>query len=149
MDATLHALGRILLDAVPTFLIVLILIIYLRRMFFRPIARILDQRYEATVGAERAAEESMRQAEQRVAEYEDKLRAARQEIYAEQAKILKQMESEHAARLEEARREAERRVLQAAAELKAEADQAGRDLEARSGEIADQIANRILEGRAA
>lgn len=149
MDATLHALGRILLDAVPTFLIVLILIIYMRRMFFRPIARVLQQRYEATAGAEKAAEESMRQAEQRVAEYEEKLRSARLEIYAEQAKVLKQMEKEHAARLEEARARAEERVSSAAAELRAEADAALSSLEAHSGEIADQIVARILEGRAA
>jgi F-type H+-transporting ATPase subunit b len=149
MDATIHALGRILLNAVPTFLIVLILIIYLRAMFFRPLARILQKRYEATAGAEKAAAESMRLAEQRVAEYEDKLRAARQEIYAEQGKIFKQMETEHAARLEAARKDAEIRVAQAASELRADADAARRSLEMRSGEIADQIVARILEGRAA
>jgi F-type H+-transporting ATPase subunit b len=149
MDATLHALGRILLDAVPTFLIVLFLIVYLRRMFFRPIARILQQRYEATAGAEKAAEESMRQAERRVAEYEEKLRAARQEIYAEQSKILKQIETEHAAQLEEARQKAAERVASASDELRAEADQALTSLEAQSGEIADRIVARILEGRAA
>jgi F-type H+-transporting ATPase subunit b len=149
MDSTLHALGRILLDAVPTFLIVLFLIIYMRRMFFRPMARIFEQRYDATAGAEKAAEESMRQAELRLAEYDDKLRAARQEIYAEQARILKQMENEHAARLAEARQRAEERVASTAQDLRAEADNALTALEAQSGALADRIAARILEGRAA
>jgi F-type H+-transporting ATPase subunit b len=121
----------------------------MRRMFFRPMARIFEQRYDATAGAEKAAEESMRQAELRLAEYDDKLRAARQEIYAEQARILKQMENEHAARLAEARQRAEERVASTAQDLRAEADNALTALEAQSGALADRIAARILEGRAA
>ena len=34
MNQTLHDLGRILLNAVPTFLIVVFLILYLRSVFF-------------------------------------------------------------------------------------------------------------------
>jgi F-type H+-transporting ATPase subunit b len=149
MDATFQALGRILLNSVPTFCILLFLIIYLRSVFFAPLARILKQRYEASAGAVKAAEESLRQAELRVAEYEAKLRAARNEIYAEQEKALKKVEAEHAAELEHVRREAENQIGKARGELAEEVALAKVTLDAQSSELADQIVSRILEGRAA
>jgi F0F1-type ATP synthase membrane subunit b/b' len=149
MDLILHQLGGILRNSVPTFLIVLFLVIYLRGMFFKPIARLLAERYEATEGARKAAEESMRNAERQIAEYEEKLRAARGEIYAEQAQALKAVEAENAAQLERTRREAETQIARAHAQLLEESEQARRSLESRSSELADQIVARILEGRAA
>ncbi len=149
MDKTLHDLGRILLNAVPTFLIVLFLILYLRSMFFGPLARILRRRYEETEGAEKAADESMRQAELRIAEYEEKLRAARGEIYAQQDAVYKQLEREHAGRLEAARRETEAHVARATADLLGEAERARQTLEQQSGSLADAIVSRVLHGRAA
>ncbi len=149
MDATFHALGRILLNGVPTFLIVLLLVFYLRAMFFGPFARILQRRYEATEGAEKAAEESMREAERRIAEYEDKLRAARGEIYAEQDRVFRQLERELAAQMDVTRRESEAHVARAAVALEMESQEARKTLDARSSELADEIADRVLEGRAA
>jgi F-type H+-transporting ATPase subunit b len=48
MEATLHALSGILLRAVPTFLIVIFLHFYLKYMFFKPLDKVLQARYEAT-----------------------------------------------------------------------------------------------------
>ena len=149
MDSILHQLGGILRNSVPTFLIVLFLVIYLRGMFFRPIARLLAERYDATEGARKAAEESMRDAERQIAVYEEKLRAARGEIYAEQAKALKAVEVENAAQLERMRREAEGQIAKAHALLLTESEAARRSLDSRSSDLADQIVARILEGRAA
>jgi F-type H+-transporting ATPase subunit b len=149
MDKTLHDLGRILLNAVPTFLIVGFLILYLRSMFFAPIAKILQRRYDETEGARAAAEESMRQAELRVAEYEEKLRAARNELYAEQEKAFRQLEQENARNLEAAKREAEAQILRARAQLQEQVDESRRTLEAQTSELADRIVSRVFEGRAA
>jgi F-type H+-transporting ATPase subunit b len=149
MDKTLHDLGRILLNAVPTFLIVGFLILYLRSMFFAPIAKILQRRYDETEGARAAAEESMRQAELRVAEYEEKLRAARNELYAEQEKAFRQLEQENARNLEAAKREAEAQILRARAHLQEQVDESRRTLEAQTSELADRIVSRVFEGRAA
>jgi F0F1-type ATP synthase membrane subunit b/b' len=91
----------------------------------------------------------MRNAERQIAEYEEKLRAARGEIYAEQAQALKAVEAENAAQLERTRREAETQIARAHAQLLEESEQARRSLESRSSELADQIVARILEGRAA
>jgi F-type H+-transporting ATPase subunit b len=149
MEDIFHSLRLILLNSVPTFCFLLFLVIYLRAMYFQPFAKILKQRYEATEGAKKAAEESLRQAELRVAEYEEKLRAARNEIYAEQEKALQKLDADQSAQLENVRREAEARIAHARAELEAEVDEAKRSLNSQSSELADQIVSRILEGRAA
>src|SRR3954452_6008069 len=81
MDAMLHALGGILLRAVPTFLLVVLLHFYLKSMFFKPLKKVLDQRYEATEGARKLAEQAMQEASARTAQYEAAVRAAKAEIY--------------------------------------------------------------------
>ena len=43
MDATLLALGGILLKAVPTFLLVILLNFYLKAMFFKPLEKVLRE----------------------------------------------------------------------------------------------------------
>ena len=43
MEATLHALGGILLRAIPTVILLLILHAYLRAVLFRPIEKMLKQ----------------------------------------------------------------------------------------------------------
>jgi F0F1-type ATP synthase membrane subunit b/b' len=149
MDDILHSLRPILLNSIPTFCFLLFLVWYLRTMYFGPFARLLKQRYEATEGAKKAAEESLRQAELRVAEYEEQLRAARNEIYAQQDKALKNLEAEQSAQLETVRREAETKIGQARGELAAEVEQAKGSLNAQSSDLADQIVARILGGRAA
>ena len=55
MDATLHALGEILLKAVPTVLLVVVLHFYLKYVFFRPLKKVLAERYDATEGARKLA----------------------------------------------------------------------------------------------
>ena len=76
MDLILADLGKLLLRAVPTFLLVLVLHFYLKRIFFHPLDRVLEARREATKGARHAAEASLEQATQRSAEYEAAVRAA-------------------------------------------------------------------------
>ena len=46
MDQTLHALGVLFLKALPTFILVLLLHFYLKRMFFGPLQRALKAREE-------------------------------------------------------------------------------------------------------
>ena len=81
MEATLNALAQILLQAIPTFLLVLLLHQYLRAVFFNPLARVLAERNEATEGARKKAAESLDRAAAKAAAYEESLRAARNEIY--------------------------------------------------------------------
>ena len=76
MDETLRALGGILLRAIPTFVLVVLLHFYLKFIFFKPLQKVLRQRYEATQGARKLAESSLAKAAEKAAEYEAALRAA-------------------------------------------------------------------------
>ena len=46
MEATLRALSGILLHAIPTFLLVIFLHFYLKYMFFKPLGKVLQARYD-------------------------------------------------------------------------------------------------------
>src|ERR1039458_1001973 len=84
MDTMLHDLGQLLLRAVPTFLLVVVLDFYLKYMFFKPLEKVLQQRYDATEGARKLAEEALELAAAKTAQYEAALRAARSEVRSEE-----------------------------------------------------------------
>src|SRR5437764_1668092 len=113
MDETLRALGGILLRAVPTFVLVVLLHFYLKYIFFKPLQRVLRQRYEATEGARKLAEASLAKASEKAAEYEAALRSARAETYKELELLRRQLQDDRAASVKEARARAEASVAQA------------------------------------
>jgi len=141
MADTLHALGGILLKAVPTFVLVVLLFLYLKHIFFRPLEKVLRQRYEATEGARLLAEQTMARSAQRIAEYEEAMRSARSEVYQAQERHLKELQESEAAQLAAARQSAE-------AALKAAREQLAQDVEAAKAGLArdsEQLANEIAE----
>ena len=107
MDVILHQLGELLLKAVPTFILVVLLHFYLKNVFFKPLEKVLHQRYEATDGARKLAEQSLERAAAKTAEYEAAMRSARAEVYQAQEQIHKRLQEQHAAQMAEARRRAE------------------------------------------
>src|SRR5260221_508016 len=117
MDETLRQLGGILLRAVPTFLLVVLLHFYLKFIFFKPLGRILRQRYEATEGARKLAEASLAKAAEKAAEYEAALRAARAETYKELEQLRRQLQDDRAVAVREARAGAEKRAAAMDAKL--------------------------------
>jgi|SRR5579864_3250993 len=149
MNATLHDLGGILLKAIPTVVLLLIVHLYLKRMFFGPMRDVLAKRREATEGARKSAEALLAQASEKTAALEAALRKAREEIYQEQEEARRQWISEQSARLEEARRATRDLIHQAKLQLDAETASAKRDLTATTNALADQIAQTLLEGKAA
>jgi F-type H+-transporting ATPase subunit b len=149
MDETLRALGGILLRAIPTFVLVVLLHFYLKFIFFKPLQKVLRERYEATEGARKLAESSLAKAAEKAAEYEAALRAARSDTYKELEQLRRQLQDERAAGVREARARAEAAVAQAKAALDAEVASLKKNLEAESENLADRIATKILRGRAA
>jgi F-type H+-transporting ATPase subunit b len=148
MEETLRQLGGILLRAVPTFILVVLLHLYLKYIFFKPLGRVLQERYDATEGARKLADESLARASQKAADYEAALRAARSETYKELEQLRLQLQDDRAATVKEARARAESAIAQAKASLGAEVELLKRDLQAEAGALADRIATKIL-GRAA
>src|ERR1700693_2390103 len=92
MDVILHQLSALVLKALPTFVLVLLLFAYLKQVFFKPMKKVLHERYEVTEGARKGAEESLRRAAARTAEFEAAMRAARSEVYKEQEQLHKQLQ---------------------------------------------------------
>ena len=149
MDDTLRALGEILLKAVPTFFLVLLLYAYLTLVFFRPLEKVLQKRYEANEGARKLAEEAVARAAAKMAEYEAAMRAARGEIYQELGKNRSQLQAERNAALETARKQAETQIATAKGELAGEVAALKQDLAAQSDLLATQITESILRRSAA
>ena len=120
----LHALGGILLRAVPTFLLVILLHFYLKIVFFKPLEKVLHQRYEATEGARKLAEQSLEQAAAKTASYEAQLRAAKAEMYQAQEQLHKQLQEREAAAVAEARARADAAIKLAKQQLAADVEAA-------------------------
>lgn len=144
MEETLHALGGILLKAVPTFMIVILLYFFLKYAFFRPLERVLQARFEATEGARQRAAQTLALAEQKANEYEVAMRAARAEIYQAQEHLHQQLEEERKSEMMVARAAAEEAVRKAKATLAADVAQAKKDLEQQSEMLAAEIADVVL-----
>ncbi|PYT23367.1 MAG: hypothetical protein DMG57_32185 [Acidobacteria bacterium] len=149
MDETLRALGGILLKAIPTFVLVFVLYLYLGRVFFRPLEKVLRKRYEATEGARKLADESLANATAKTEEYEAAMRAARADLYRELEQLRRELQQERAAKLEEARHKAEAQVTEGKAQLAAQVQELKQTLAAESEALANQIADSILRRRTA
>jgi F-type H+-transporting ATPase subunit b len=149
MEATLHALGRILLNALPTFLILLFLFVYLQQMFFQPLRRTLAARFAASEGAQIGAKESLERASVQVAEYQRALQVARVESYKEQEVAFQQIAAENAARAAEVRKVAETKVDLAKLQMDTDVSEARKSLGAQSVELAERITAVILQGHGA
>jgi F-type H+-transporting ATPase subunit b len=146
MDAILDALGRLVLRALPTFALLIGLHFYLKRMFFAPLDRVLDQRRQATEGARSAAQTTLEKASAKAAEHAAALRAVRGEIYKEQEETRRQWRQEQSGAIEQSRREALEISRQAREQLAAEVAQARQLLSGQSESLANQIAEAILKG---
>jgi F-type H+-transporting ATPase subunit b len=149
MDVILQQLGQLLLKAVPTFLLVILLNFYLKRMFFRPLEKVLHQRYEATEGARKAADESLARAAAKAAEYEASLHAAQSEVYRQQEQMYKELQDRESALVADARRSADAAIKAARADLAKDVEAAKASLQRDSEALANQIADSVLRRSAA
>ena len=149
MDATFHALGGILLKAVPTILFLIFLHFYLKGIFYKPLEQVRRKRYEATEGARKRAEESMERAAAKTAEYEAALRSAKGAVYQAQENLHRELQEQQAAELHTARQHAEAAVRDAKAGLGREIEAAKANLVRESELLANQIVESILRRSAA
>ena len=149
MDATLHALGEILLKAVPTVLLVVVLHFYLKYVFFKPLKKVLEERYNATEGALKLAAETLEKAKAQTADYENRLRAARTEVYQAEERHYREMQERHAAQLAETRQNARKMLRTAQEQIGREAEQAKAALAGESDALAAEIVEAVLRRSAA
>src|SRR5882762_9542291 len=145
MQAIVHQLGELFLQAVPTVLIILLFYFILRAVFFKPLLAVMAERDSRTMGAEKAAEAAQAAAAQKVKQYEEALRQARGQVYAEQEAARKKLLDERATQIKEARTRAAAEVSAAKARVAAELAAARRDMEASVPQLSAEIARRILQ----
>jgi F-type H+-transporting ATPase subunit b len=148
MGQTLQALGGILLQAIPTIVLLLIVHFYLKWMFFRPMRAVLEKRREATEGARESAAAMLKQAEEKTNTLEAALRKARDEIYQENEEQRRRWIEEQTSRLEDARHESRELIHKAKQELEAEAETAKRSLTATAETLAEDITRSLLGRKA-
>lgn len=138
-----------MLYGLPTFFLVLILAIFVRSLYLKPLEKVLAERFRLTEGAREAAEQSLKNADTKISEYQTALSKARSEIYQEQAAYLQKIHAEHAELARLARAESDGRVAAIKLTIAEEADAARANLEAQSEALAARIADAILGRRAA
>ncbi len=138
-----------MLSGLPTSIIVLILVFFIKKLYLNPLEAVLAERYRRTEGARLAAEASLQSADSKVAEYEAALDNARRGIYAEQAEFLRNLHAEHAARAVTAKAAADSTLAAARASLAAEVEEARAGLAAQSEQLAASLADTVLSRRVA
>ncbi len=145
MAEILRQLGDLFLQAVPTVLIVFLFYLFLRANFFKPLERVMHERQERTVGAQRAAEASQAAAQEKVRAYQAALKKARGEVYAEQDAARRKLLEERGAQFREARNRAAEEVRAAKERIQGELTAERQRVDAASSGLAADIARMILE----
>jgi F-type H+-transporting ATPase subunit b len=145
MQEIVHQLGELFLQAVPTVLIILLFYFMLRALFFKPLLAVMAERDSRTLGAQKAAEAAQAAAAEKVKQYQEALKQARGQVYAEQEPARKKLLDERAAQIKDARARAAGEVSAAKARVAAELAAARRDLEATVAQLSAEIARRILQ----
>src|SRR4029077_11577360 len=141
-----HQLGELFLQAVPTVLIILLFYFILRAIFFKPLLAVMAERDSRTAGAQKAAEAAEAAAAEKVKQYQEALRQARAQVYAEQEAARKKLLDERAALLKEVRNKAAAEVAAGKERVAKELAAALQELKASVGQWAAEIARRVLQG---
>ncbi len=145
MDTTLRQAGQLLLDSIPTVVLLLLLYAIYQNLVRKPLERVLAERRDRTEGAVQKARADIAVAESRTQEYEQKLRDARMAIYKAQDSRRQQAQQMRAQALEEARARAQEQIRQARAAMEQDMEQARTGLQAESERLAQEIIRIILK----
>jgi F-type H+-transporting ATPase subunit b len=144
MNEILNQLGGLFLGSVPTIVFFLLLVVAYGFLVRRPLDAVLAERRKRTSGAVEAARAAIGQAENETAIFEDKLRAARTELFNARAARVKQWAAERELALDQARTETQTRVLAARVQLEQSAAVGRQQIETMSGELSAQVLKAVL-----
>jgi len=142
----LQSAGALLVQALPTFIVVILLHWYLKATLFQPLEKVLEERHAETQGARENASAALQSAETKVAEYDSKLRAARTEIYQEQEVWRRQLIDDQTQAVAQAREESHAQIVAAKADIAAQVEQARTTLLREAEGLAEQVVAGILKG---
>ncbi|MBZ5661112.1 MAG: ATP synthase F0 subunit B [Acidobacteriia bacterium] len=142
----LNQLGDLFLAAVPTVIIVFLFYFFLRWSFFKPIERVLAERHKRAEGARQEAEASRAAVQEKLRTYNDSLKKARSEMFAEQEGVRRRVLDERQAKVSTARVAAQKALQEAKQVIAEEVKAARAELERSSGDMAAEIAEAIIAG---
>jgi len=149
MDKTLRDIGDLLIQAIPTIVFFILLTVYLKRVFFKPLARILEERRKATEEVRELAQRAFEAADKKNAEFEQALQIARAELHKEHEALRRQWAGEQAQLIAKAREEAGQQVQLAKQQIAREVEQAAAALDAKVELLGEQIVQSLMARRAA
>ena len=145
MDETFRQISELLLGSIPTIIFFLSLYGLYTVLVHKPLARVLAERHARTQGAVERARADIALAEQRTAEYQQKLRDARIAILkAQEARRTLASKAREAA-LVQARAQSQAQVQQARAAIEQDKQAAQTTLETEAGRLATEIIRIVLE----
>jgi len=144
MDKVLHQIGELLLGSVPTILLFLLTWAMYNFIVHRPLMAVLDERRAKTEGAVEKAKRDIAAAEAKAAEYEERIRQARQAILKAAEERRRHILEARAKTLAEAKAAAEAQVKAARAALEKEVAEARIRLQAEAESLAAIIVRTVL-----
>jgi F-type H+-transporting ATPase subunit b len=144
MDQILNQLGDLVLGSVPTMIFFILLVMAYGLLVRRPLDRVLAERRARTSGAVEQARGAIAAAEAETTVYEDKLRAAKAEIFRARDQKLKQWNQEREAALAQVRQVTQERVRGARHEIEQSAQDARLQIARMSDELSSKILNAVL-----
>ena len=148
MDETLRQLGGqiggFLLGAIPTVILLLIVLTAYRFLVHQPLQRVLNERRSLTEGAIERARADIAAAEAKAAEYEQRLREARSVVFKAQEARRQQALQAHVEAIAQARSRAQEQVKQARAALEKEKESVQTSLQGEAERLAREIIAAIL-----
>lgn len=145
MHTTLQQVGELLLDSVPTVVLLLALYAVYQNIVRRPLERMLNERRERTEGAAQKARADIASAEARTQEYEQKLREARVAVFKAQEARRQQAQQMRMKAMEDARRAAQEQIQQARAAVEQDMAAARVGLQSEAQRLASEIVRTILK----
>ena len=145
MSDLVHQVGELFLRAVPVAILVLIFYFLMRSLFFQPLLKVMAERDARTLGAQKAAEAAQAAAVEKERQYQEAFKQAHAKVYGEQEAERKKLMDERAVILKEARAKADAEVNTAKDRVATEFSGAKKDVEGLTGQLAAEIARRILQ----
>lgn len=144
MDQILNQLGELVLGAVPTMVLFVLLVAAYGFLVRRPLDKVLAERRVRTSGAVEQARGALAAAEAETQVYEDKLRAARAEIYQARDQQLKQWAAERESALDQVRKASQERLRAAKNEIDQSSTLARQQIESMSHELSLHVLQAVL-----
>ena len=145
MDKVLHQIGELLLGSVPTIVLFLLTWAMYNFIVHRKLMAVLDERRAKTEGAVEKAKRDIAAAETKAAEYEQRIREARQAVLKAAEERRGQIMDARAKTLSEAKAAADAQVKAARAALEKEVSEARTGLQGQAESLAAVIVRTVLK----